>query len=31
MIKLTILYGQPMDAAACEEYYASTHLPLFQK
>ena len=28
MIKLTVLYGQPTDAADFEEYYANIHLPL---
>ncbi len=27
MIKLTVLYGHPMDVIAFEEYYANTHLP----
>lgn len=28
MIKLTVLYGQPEDPAAFEDYYANTHVPL---
>jgi uncharacterized protein (TIGR02118 family) len=28
MIKLTVLYGQPVNTDAFEEYYAGTHLPL---
>lgn len=31
MVKLTVLYGQPKDAAAFERYYAETHLPLAAK
>ena len=31
MIKLTVLYEQPTDAAAFEHYYANTHLPLVGK
>ena len=31
MVKLTVLYGPPTDAAAFEEYYANTHLPLAAK
>lgn len=31
MIKLTVLYGQPVDAVAFEDYYASIHLPLVSK
>lgn len=31
MIKLTLLYGHPADAASFESYYASTHLPLAAK
>ncbi|MCI4680727.1 EthD family reductase [Rhodoblastus acidophilus] len=27
-IKITVLYGQPKDPAAFEQYYAETHLPL---
>jgi len=27
MIKLTVLYGHPADAAAFEDYYANTHMP----
>jgi uncharacterized protein (TIGR02118 family) len=28
MVKLTVLYGHPIDPIEFEEYYASTHLPL---
>lgn len=28
VIKLTVLYGQPDDPAAFEDYYADTHMPL---
>jgi uncharacterized protein (TIGR02118 family) len=28
MIKLTLLYGHPKDAAAFERYYAETHMPI---
>lgn len=28
MMKLSVLYGEPKDAAAFEKYYAETHLPL---
>ncbi len=31
MIKLTVLYGQPNDKEAFENYYANTHLPLVAK
>lgn len=31
MIKLTVLYGTPSDAAAFEQYYANTHMPLVYK
>jgi uncharacterized protein (TIGR02118 family) len=31
MLKLTVLYGPPADAAAFEEYYAKTHMPLVHK
>lgn len=31
MIKLTVLYGQPKDPAAFEEYYATTHHDLVSK
>jgi len=30
MVKLTVLYGHPKDAAAFEKYYAQTHLPIAQ-
>jgi uncharacterized protein (TIGR02118 family) len=28
MVKVTVLYGAPADAAAFEDHYASTHVPL---
>ncbi len=28
MIKLTVLYGHPTDAAAFEDYYSNTHTPI---
>ena len=31
MAKLTILYRQPTDSAAFEEYYVDNHLPLVDK
>jgi len=31
MIKLTVLYGQPTNKEAFEDYYANTHLPLVAK
>jgi uncharacterized protein (TIGR02118 family) len=31
MVKLTVLYGHPKDAAAFEMYYAETHMPIAQK
>jgi len=31
MIKLTVLYNQPVDPAAFETYYANTHMPLVGK
>jgi uncharacterized protein (TIGR02118 family) len=31
MHKVTVLYGQPEDAAAFEEYYESTHMPIAAK
>ncbi len=31
MVKLTVLFGPPTDAAAFEDYYANTHLPLVAK
>ncbi len=31
MVKLSVLYGPPKDAAAFEKYYADTHLPLASK
>ena len=31
MIKLTVLYGHPVDPAAFEAYYSSTHMPLVGK
>ena len=31
MVKLSVLYGPPKDAAAFEKYYADTHMPLASK
>ena len=31
MIKLTVIYGHPADAASFEKYYESTHIPLAEK
>lgn len=31
MLKVTLLYGHPADAATFEEYYKGTHLPLASK
>jgi uncharacterized protein (TIGR02118 family) len=31
MIKLTVLYGQPADAAAFEDYYKNIHTPIAAK
>jgi uncharacterized protein (TIGR02118 family) len=31
MVKLTVLYGHPVDAEAFERYYAETHVPLALK
>jgi len=31
MVKLIVLYGHPKDAAAFEEYYSETHLPIASK
>jgi uncharacterized protein (TIGR02118 family) len=31
MVKVTVLYGPPADAAAFEDHYANTHLPLAAK
>jgi uncharacterized protein (TIGR02118 family) len=31
MVKMTLLYGHPKDAAAFERYYADTSLPLAAK
>jgi uncharacterized protein (TIGR02118 family) len=31
MVKVSVLYGPPTDAAAFEDHYASTHLPLAAK
>ena len=31
MLKVTVLYGQPSDPAAFEDYYANTHIPLAAK
>ena len=31
MIKLTVLYGNPEDPAAFDEYYQNTHVPLAER
>ena len=31
MVRLTILYGQPADPKAFDDYYASTHIPIARK
>ena len=31
MVKMVVLYGHPADAAAFEDYYATTHVPLAEK
>jgi uncharacterized protein (TIGR02118 family) len=31
MVKLSVLYGKPTNAAAFEKYYAETHLPIAAK
>ncbi len=31
MIKMTLLYGQPEDADAFENYYTNTHMPIAAK
>lgn len=31
MIKVTVLYGHPLDPAAFEAYYFNTHMPLVAK
>ncbi|MEA2467083.1 MAG: hypothetical protein QOJ57_1209 [Thermoleophilaceae bacterium] len=31
MVKVTVLYGPPADAAAFEDHYANKHLPLAAK
>ena len=31
MVRLTVLYGQPIDPQAFDEYYASTHIPIARK
>jgi uncharacterized protein (TIGR02118 family) len=31
MIKVTVLYGNPTDSIAFENYYANTHLPIAAK
>ena len=31
MVKLTVLYGPPTDAAAFDKYYLETHVPLADK
>ncbi|MDQ6772436.1 MAG: EthD family reductase [Candidatus Dormibacteraeota bacterium] len=31
MVQLTVLYGQPQDAAAFDRYYQETHIPIARK
>ncbi len=31
MVKFVVLYGQPDDPAAFDEYYVNTHIPLVEK
>lgn len=31
MVKLTVLYGNPEDPAAFDEYYEKTHVPLAER
>ena len=31
MVKLTVLYGHPIDPSAFEKHYADTHMPLVAK
>ena len=31
MVRLTVLYGQPTDPRAFDEYYAKTHIPIARK
>jgi uncharacterized protein (TIGR02118 family) len=31
MVKIVVLYGEPTDAAAFEDHYTNTHLPLAAK
>lgn len=31
MVKVVVLYGQPTDPAAFEDYYTNTHMPLVAK
>lgn len=31
MVKIIVLYGPPADAAAFEEHYTNTHVPLAEK
>lgn len=31
MVKLAVMYGHPKDAAAFEDYYSKTHLPIASK
>ncbi|MEA2210801.1 MAG: hypothetical protein QOF83_749 [Solirubrobacteraceae bacterium] len=31
MVKLVVLYGQPEDPAAFEDYYSTSHIPLAAK
>ncbi|HEX6818916.1 MAG TPA: EthD family reductase [Ktedonobacterales bacterium] len=31
MVKIVVLYGQPTDPAAFDQYYQQTHIPIAQK
>jgi uncharacterized protein (TIGR02118 family) len=31
MVKVTVLYGKPVDAEAFERYYAETHMPIVHR
>ena len=31
MVRLTVLYGQPTDPQAFDDYYAKTHIPIARK
>ncbi len=31
MVKMSVIYGHPTDAAAFEQYYTETHMPLVAK